>query len=74
MITPNKAVTVEESALGLVSVILQAGPYPRDLLSLYREVGDNFESIDQFILAVDVLYVLGRIDVDFKTRTVTDAR
>jgi hypothetical protein len=37
---------------------------------LYHIVVNNFESIDQFLLAIDVLYVLGRIEVNFQTRTV----
>ncbi len=74
MITPNKAVTIEESALGLVGVIMKQGPEPKDLLSLYHSVSEQFESIDHFLLTIDVLYVLGRIDVDANTRTVTYAR
>jgi hypothetical protein len=74
VITPNKAITLEESALGLTGFILAHGPEPQDLLRLYRAVSPRFESIDDFMLTLDVLYVLGRIDVDLQTRTVTYAR
>lgn len=70
MITPNKVVALEGSALGMASVILDRGPQPTDLLVLHRSVSSEFESIDHFLLTLDVLYVLGRIDVDFRTRTV----
>lgn len=73
MITPNKVVALEGSALGLASVILEQGPQPVDILRLYHTVGDGFESIDHFLLTLAVLYVLGRLDVDFETRTVTYA-
>lgn len=70
MITPNKVVTLENSALGLVSVILEEGPGPIDLMKLYHIVSKSFESIDQFLLAIDLLYVLSRIEIDFQTRTI----
>jgi hypothetical protein len=70
MITPNKVVTLENSALGLVSVVLEEGPGPIDLIKLYHYVEKSFESIDQFLLAIDLLYVLGRIEIDFQTRSV----
>lgn len=73
MITPNKVVALEDSALGLASVILEQGPQPVDLLALYSAVSNEFESIDHFMLTLDVLYVLGRIDVNFQTRMVTYA-
>ncbi len=67
MITPNKVVSIEKSALGLVSTILNQGPAPLKLLNLYQNVSKNFESIDQFLLAIDLLFVLGRIEVNFQT-------
>ena len=73
MITPNKAVSIEESALGMTPAILRRGPEPIDLLSLYEVVHSEFDSIDQFLLALDVLYVIGSVDLDFATRLVTYA-
>jgi hypothetical protein len=64
MITPNKVIPLEGSALGLVGLILEKGPKPISLLGLYGAVADEFESADQFILSMDVLYLLDRIDVD----------
>jgi hypothetical protein len=73
VITPNKAITLEESALGRVSAIMKEGPNPHDLVNLYTKVADEFESIDQFILALDILYVIGKIDVNQFTRVLTYA-
>lgn len=70
MITPNKAVSLETSALGLSAIILDHGPDPIELIRLYHLVSKSFESIDQFLLTIDLLYVLGRLEVDFQKRTV----
>lgn len=73
MITPNKIITIDESVLGKLGVILRAGPEKTDAVSLYRKVSDKFESIDQFLLALDTLYILGKIDIDFSAETLTYA-
>ncbi len=73
MITPNKVIPLDESALGRLSEIMREGPDAVDLITLYRRVSDRFESIDQFLLTLDVLFVLGRIDVNRTTRTVSYA-
>lgn len=70
MITPNKVVSIEKSALGLVGTILDQGPAPVELLKLYHIVSKDFESIDQFLLAIDLLYVLGRVEVNAQTREI----
>ena len=73
MITPNKVVSLDNSALGHIVHILKAGPYMTRVTDLFMEIGDKFESIDQFLIAIDVLYILNRIDVDFQQETVTYA-
>jgi hypothetical protein len=71
VITPSKAVSIPDSALGQATTILERGPAGRDLVGLYREVADRFATIDDFILALDLLYVLGRVDVHLPTRVLT---
>jgi hypothetical protein len=73
VITPNKAIAVEDSALGLAGVILAQGPKTQDLIGLYKLVSPHFDSAEDFLLTLDVLYILGRIDIDLRTRTVTYA-
>jgi hypothetical protein len=70
---PNKAITLRESALGRTPIILREKASRANLVSLYDKVGKEFESIDQFLLAIDVLYILGQIDVDLTTGVVTYA-
>lgn len=73
MITPNKVITLPESALGKTPAILEAKGVQVTLAGLYKTVAREFESIDQFLLTLDVLYVLGRIDIDLPTGMVTYA-
>lgn len=67
MITPNKVVPLARSALGLSRVLLEEAPNSESISELQERTSKHFESIDQFILTVDVLFVLGRVSVDFGT-------
>jgi hypothetical protein len=73
LITPNKVLSLKESVLGRICVLLKAGPMKTDLVSLYHDVASDFESVDEFILAVDTLFILGHLDIDFGTRIVSYA-
>lgn len=73
MITPNKVVPLSASVLGQLVHVLRSGPDSTGVLDLFEQVGDKFESIDQFLLALDVLYILDRITVDFSTEKVVYA-
>lgn len=70
MITPNKVVPLSASVLGHLTHLLKVGPGAKTVAALYEQVGDKFESIDQFLLAMDVLYILDRITVDFASEKV----
>lgn len=73
MITPNKVISLDDSVIGRMSSLLAAANVPRGVADVYQSLSGNFESIDQFILALDVLYILGRIDVDMKSGVVKSA-
>lgn len=73
MITPNKVITLRESALGRTPIIFREKASHDNLAGLYEKVRKDFESIDQFLLALDVLYLLGQIEVDLSTGMVTYA-
>ncbi|MEX1257373.1 MAG: ABC-three component system middle component 7 [Gemmatimonadota bacterium] len=66
MITPNKIVTLQESALALTPIIMAQGPYDISISELLHRVERDVRDLDQFMLALDVLYVLGRIDIDLE--------
>lgn len=72
MITPNKVVPLAKSALGLVGVLLEEVTSSESVAELQERTSKHFESIDQFILTVDVLFVLGRVSVDFETGRISN--
>ncbi|CAD0363721.1 hypothetical protein CFBP498_49290 (plasmid) [Xanthomonas hortorum pv. vitians] len=71
MISPNKVVRLKDSALGKTVFILSQGSAPIGVSALYQRVAKNFDSIDQFLLTLDLLFVLERIDIDPGTRMIT---
>ncbi len=73
MITPNKVITLHESALGRTPIILRGKASHDNVARLYDRVRKDFESIDQFLLALDLLYILGQIEIDLSTGVVTYA-
>jgi hypothetical protein len=64
VITPSKFVSLDVSVLSKLDVILQQGPGPLTIGALLARVRDDFESLDQFMLTLDVLYLLQKIDVN----------
>jgi hypothetical protein len=72
MITPSKFISFEQSILSKLPALLveknQIGIH-----DLYGAVADRFESVDQFIFALDVLYVLDKVNVDFDSGVVSYA-
>lgn len=73
MITPNKVVPLAKSALGLAQFLLEEAPNAESISALQERTSKHFESIDQFILTVDLLFVLGRISVNFETGRISNA-
>ncbi|MYN13524.1 hypothetical protein GSY71_10295 [Pusillimonas sp. TS35] len=72
MITPNKFISFEQSVLSkLPSLLVDKSRI--GIHELYSEVADRFESVDQFMLALDVLYILNKIDIDFHSGVVSYA-
>lgn len=68
MITPNKFVSFEKSILNKLDVLMKLDIKDIEIIELYRRTSKNFDNIDQFIITIDVLYVLGCIDIDFDNR------
>jgi hypothetical protein len=63
VIVPNKVISVQDSVVGHIGILMRQAAPIVDVGHLYSRVGDQFESIDQFLLALDVLYVLGRVEL-----------
>lgn len=71
MITPNKFISFDKSILCKLEIILSLSFKNIDIIDLYKQVEIKFESINDFILTMDVLYVLDCIEIDFNTRKLT---
>lgn len=72
MILPNKLITFNESILRkMVYVLDEMSEHNTEhIRELYFRVKDNFEDINQYIVALDVLFVLGKIDYNTETQVV----
>jgi len=70
MITPNKFISFDESVLSKLETILDVGSDEIEIGRLYEVTSEKFDEIDQFMYAIDILYILGRIEVDFANRIV----
>jgi hypothetical protein len=72
MITPNKFITLQQSVLGRLPLILeQSDSMP--IVELYQQVEDVFPDVNEFIYALDVLHALGRVSVNFESGIVYHA-
>ncbi len=73
MITPNKFLPLDQSILGKCFRILDIETDQISLLDLYDKTQQYFIDVSEFLLAIDVLYALNRIDVDLGTGIVSYA-
>ena len=64
MIVPNKTIPYNASLLSKLPIILRRLCTPATPVELYRELHSNFDNLSQFLLTLDVLYVLGKITFD----------
>ncbi|WP_158937426.1 ABC-three component system middle component 7 [Burkholderia sp. S171] len=65
MITPSKFIPLKDSIIGKLP-LLRRGPGEISVHELYMSVAEKFEGIDEFLFAVDVLYLLDKIDINFE--------
>lgn len=62
MIVPNKIVSLEASILGKSCYILRGlSTEPSSLVSVFETVKEHFTDINEFVLALDVLFSLDKI-------------
>lgn len=71
MIYPNKHIAVEDSIIYKMLAILEAQEgYEMNIHDLYSKTKKKFNNADEFILSLDVLYVLDMIEVEFETEII----
>lgn len=75
MIMPNKHVAPRDSLIGLAGRLLRHVGRPRTVSALWERVRDRegVRSFDRFVLAVDLLFVMGVVElVDGRVRRVVE--
>lgn len=71
MIYPNKNIRFEDSIIyKMVEILDVQNDSEMNIHELYSRVKTKFNNTDEFILSLDVLYVLDMIEIDFKTETI----
>lgn len=72
MLVPNKVIRFNESIIGKMTFILkELSGSQMTIEELYSNTIDDFEEIDEFIISLDVLYLLDSIVIDFEKGVVT---
>ena len=72
MITPSKFISFEQSILSRLP-FMQVDAKIISIRDLYALTADHFASVDEFLYAIDVLYILEKLNVDFKSETIVYA-
>jgi len=71
MIYPNKNIRIEDSIIyKMIAVLEVQNDSEMNIHDLYSKIKNKFSNTDEFILSLDVLYVLDMIEVDFNTETI----
>lgn len=66
MITPSKTISFKDSITFKMLHILDIQFEEMPIGELYKNTKRKFLGLDEFIFALDVLYILGEIDVDLE--------
>jgi len=68
VILPNKLIPLRESVIGKITSILpKIEEKSYNVLDLYLKNQKKFEDINQYILTLDILYILEKIEFDADT-------
>jgi len=64
MLAPSKTISIEESTLYKASKLRSKIEEDVDLLDLFKTVKREFKDPSDFVDALDLLFVLGKVDFD----------
>lgn len=67
MLVPTKFVPYSDSTLSALPPLLEELNGPVELRELYRRTKSQYDSVELFLYALDVLYLLHKIDVDLQS-------
>ena len=66
MITPNKFTSLDKSIIGKVDCLLLEGVEKITVSELKKLTARKFVDVGEFLLGLDTLFILGRIELDEK--------
>ncbi len=64
MIVPNKFTSLDQSLISKLPLLLAGLETDLSVLELYESKQHGFEDVSEFMIALDILYVLDRIEYD----------
>ena len=64
MIVPSKFTPFDQSVLSRLPRVLEKLTHEISIIELFEQTHDSFEDVGEFILVLDTLFVLGRIELD----------
>jgi hypothetical protein len=71
MILPNKLISFQDCILAKTVYILEKiSDSDFSVIELYEQVETHFEDLNEYMLALDVLYVLGKIEYNEELRVI----
>lgn len=73
MITPSKLTSLDDSILSKLEPVLRAVSGDIPIRDLYHQVAAKFSSVEEFMLAVDILYIVGKVDVRMPDAVISNA-
>ena len=70
MIVPNKFTTLDQSLLALMPCLLKEISEEISITELFENLSGLFEDVEEFTLVLDMLFVLGRVEINTLRKTV----
>lgn len=71
MILPNKLISFQDCILAkTVYILKKISDSDFSVIKLYEKVETHFEDLNEYMLALDVLYVLGKIKYNEELRVI----
>lgn len=75
MIYPNKNIRFEESIIfKMLSILEELEKKEFSVTEMYHQTLSNFKNPDEYIYALDVLYILDIIELNYETETLRYAK
>ena len=71
MITPSKSISIQDSLLYKMTIILETDFNEINITDLYKKTSSNFSSLDEFVYSLDFLFILEKIILNPANGTVT---